>query len=229
MRRLWLLFLVVAMSMWLFTGEGNAGEPSGGDVVDVGTESSTALPDLPDLKRTLADLDIQPGEGIPERVPVLPHETVVETSGTDSTLTTSAAETEVVAPAAVPWYMHYLDLAVKGILTLLGTGLVFVMKKWFADSKYKELSNKAIEALEIGWSKAQEEFVVFAKRASLDGKLTKEERAKARGMALDFAFAQAKGPVRELLLAWGKDKAGALLGKITGQKKNNKTLLVPTG
>lgn len=213
MRSLSLWFLCAVMSLWLFATTATSGELSGGDGATVAaSDRADVLPELVDLKESVAAVDVpETGEGVPETADGVPEEGGV------------VPETEVAE--SIPWYFRYIDLLMKAVLTALGTGLLWVMKKWFSDYKATTVYREAIEALEIGWNKTQEQFVVWTKRAAADGKLTADERAEARQMALDFAQASASGQARVLLATWGQDKVAALLAKITGKNKNAKTVV----
>lgn len=83
----------------------------------------------------------------------------------------------------------------------------------------KSLEEAAVDALRDGVQLTQDRFVVFAKRAAEDGKLSKEEREAARQMAIEEALALAKGPVKDLLLSWGLPKLQALVGRIVQGSK----------
>ena len=80
------------------------------------------------------------------------------------------------------------------------------------------IEKKAMEAVEEGMEHAQEEFVVWKKRASADGKLSKEERAEAREIALKHAKSIATGPAGKLLASWAKEKVGARIQRILNKK-----------
>lgn len=105
-------------------------------------------------------------------------------------------------------------LALGGtIITLLGTLAIAYLKKW-ADKlmdklEATEAERGAVEALMAGMEKVQEDFVIMAKRAAEDGKLTAEERKEALDLAIMHAKTLAKGPALDLLNAAGKERLGA--------------------
>lgn len=83
----------------------------------------------------------------------------------------------------------------------------------------KILENKAIEALWVGIQAAEDKLVSFLKKANEDGQLTPEEIQQAKDLAIAEAFAFAKGPVKDILIAWGKPKLEALITSIIQKNK----------
>jgi uncharacterized membrane protein (DUF106 family) len=102
------------------------------------------------------------------------------------------------------------------LVSLVLTALFTYIFKLLRD---KNVNNEAINVLQDAIAKVQDSYVEEIKRASSDGKLTKEEAAQARKLAIDTALTQAKGPVKDLLLKWGKDRLEGLVARIVQGKK----------
>lgn len=103
-------------------------------------------------------------------------------------------------------------------LILLIAGAVLGVLGWFL-AKKNLLKNKAIEAIWIGVNYVQDAVVAELKKKNEDGKLTTEEIAEVKQLAIDKALEVAKGPVKDLLLTWGKDKLGAIITDIVQKNK----------
>ncbi len=65
---------------------------------------------------------------------------------------------------------------------------ISALRKWTKDSEHKAIYDDIFHALEAGVAEAHEEFVVWRKRTSDDGKLSKEERQEARNKARSYAL-----------------------------------------
>lgn len=101
------------------------------------------------------------------------------------------------------------------ILGLLGWITSFIFKKVNASEATKE----AIDALHSAIALVEEDIVKDLKAASADGTLTKEEIDQVRTHAFNKALELAKGPAKDVLLAWGKPKIDALITRIVQSKK----------
>lgn len=99
--------------------------------------------------------------------------------------------------------------------TLLGVISMYIKNKINATDTQKEAMQTILE----GMAKAENEIVTEAKKANEDGKLTKEEIAAAEKLAIDHALMIAKGPVKELLLTWGKDRIISLIKQLLSNIK----------
>jgi len=150
------------------------------------------------------------GGELPIPVPLTPI------SGESGSEAITGGENAVITGAM---WVQYLDIIVKAVLSALGLGLIWLVKLIFKEYKDKKVYIEAVAALEEGWSVSQEQMVVWAKRAAADGKLSKDERAEARDIAIQHAKAVASGPAQRLLVMWGKDKIASLLGRITAKNK----------
>jgi len=113
------------------------------------------------------------------------------------------------------------------ILTLLAGVVTYALKK-LADKlmekiKATDAEKEAIQCLLEGMAIAQESIVRSAKAASADGKLTKDEIAAAKKVAIEHALVVAKGPAKDVLLAMGQERMGSvikqLLAKLTAKKE----------
>ncbi len=144
-----------------------------------------------------------------------------------ATAAQATAQPEVVAASTFS-VMAWLDTIVKAVGSALGLALLWLVKKIFADYSQRQIYTQALAALEEGWAIAQEDFVIWAKRAKADGKLSQDEREEARKLAYEHALKIATGPARELLQAWTQDKILALLSKITTASKTTTVTLPAT-
>lgn len=113
------------------------------------------------------------------------------------------------------------------ILTLLAGVVTYALKK-LADKlmekiKATDAEKEAVQCLLEGMAIAQESIVRAAKIASEDGKLTTDEIAAAKKVAIEHALAVAKGPAKDVLLAMGQERMGSvikqLLAKLTAKKE----------
>ena len=104
------------------------------------------------------------------------------------------------------------------VIALVMTGLSLLarklingaIEKWKIEGTKKEL----IELIAAGAAKAQTEFVREAKKATQDGKLTKEEIKKAEKIAVDFVIETAKGPVKDLALEYTTEHFSSWIKRI---------------
>ena len=112
------------------------------------------------------------------------------------------------------------------IATLLGVLLTFIAKK-VADRivtriNADEQEKAAIDAILEGMAKAQDEIVREAKRISKDGTLTSEEIEKARTVAYEHAMEVATGPVKNLLIQWGKTRVDSVIKQLLNKFRQAK-------
>lgn len=119
-----------------------------------------------------------------------------------------------------------MELLLSTILPVVVTAVFgFVTKvlvDWNGREKTKETERQVITALNVGVSKAQNDFVVWAKRSSADGKLSKDERRQAQEIAVKTAIEVASGPASSLLVKMGFDAAVGIVDSIIGKKKTVK-------
>jgi hypothetical protein len=115
-----------------------------------------------------------------------------------------------------------LPVLMIALSALAGLAIKYI-KSWSKALSEKieasEAEQAAIAALMEGVEKAQESLVIDLKKSSQDGKLTKEERAKALSLAIDHAKLVATGPGLELLKTMSRERAGyyvkQLLSKVS--------------
>ena len=102
------------------------------------------------------------------------------------------------------------------VLTYATTKLInYLIKKMDATEQQKQ----AFDLLAAGMAEAQNEFIREAKKASEDGRLTKEEIKAAEQMALERAKDLAKGPVKDIIISWGKDQVSSYIKQILNKEK----------
>lgn len=112
-----------------------------------------------------------------------------------------------------------------GTLTFLVLTAVMVGVKKLANYlldrfKANEVERDAFQALLEGMAKAQDSIVREAKKASADGKLSQEEIEAAKTLALDHAKSIAKGPVKDLILTWSKERADSYVKQFLTKLKS---------
>ena len=102
-----------------------------------------------------------------------------------------------------------------GVVALLG---VFI-KRRRAKNGEDDIWAEIMEAFATGVSDSQEEVVTFAKRASADGKLSKDERKEAVEHAMKIAKNVAKGEAGKRIAQMGLAEGRKLVGRILGGRK----------
>lgn len=126
---------------------------------------------------------------------------------------------EVVADA---WWVPMLGT----IATVLGSLVVYFIRKLINRAVAKmdlcDAEKEAVQAVLAGMAKAQNEVVRDAKAAAADGKLTKDEIAHARRVAIDHAKEVAVGPAKDLLMSWGADRMDSLIKQLLAKFKKPK-------
>ena len=117
--------------------------------------------------------------------------------------------------------MEWLEslLTSEAVWTLLGvllTGLLGFVWRLLARVG---VETDAVDTLRNAVSLVGDDFVVWRKRASADGKLTAEEREEAKDLAISKARELATGPVLRMLTRWGTWKLTALVNRIVQGEK----------
>jgi len=115
-----------------------------------------------------------------------------------------------------------LDVILKSVCTLLGLLLSFVTLYLSYKRVQNETLKAALEALQAGVAHSEDTYVEWAKRAKQDGKLSKEETAEARQIALNKAMEIAKGPALTFLKSSGSALLNMWIKKIVEKGKNDK-------
>lgn len=137
---------------------------------------------------------------------------------------------EAAMPAAAPvpateagpskWQWLLSLEALWNAVGLIGAALVgWIFKIIISTAAKTDSEREAFAALEQAIVETYQEFVSLAKDAASDGKLTAEEKIKARELAYSKAMAIAKGPALALLQAWGKPRIMALIERIVAKYK----------
>ena len=126
---------------------------------------------------------------------------------------------EIVSEA---WWVPLLGT----IVTILGSVIVYLIRKLInkaiAKMDMDEAEKEAVQAVLAGMAKAQTDVVREAKKTAADGKLTKDEIRDAKRVAIDHAKEIAKGPAKDLLMTWGKDRLDSLIKQLLAKFKKGK-------
>ena len=113
------------------------------------------------------------------------------------------------------WNVMVTDTAWSLITLAVGAVMGFI---WRFLAK-KGVEAQTVDTLRNAVATVGEDFVVWRKRAADDGKLTSDERAEARTLAVAKAKELATGPVLRLLLKWGEGRISALINRIVQGSK----------
>jgi hypothetical protein len=120
------------------------------------------------------------------------------------------------AVAAPVWWLDAVAKAIEGAVALL-IGAVFL---WIHGKlKGDQAREDAVDALRAG---VQEMWVKVArplKEAAEDGKLNDTEKERLRVAARAAALKVAKGPAKDLLVAWAKPYVDSLISRIVERRK----------
>jgi len=110
----------------------------------------------------------------------------------------------------------------KGLGALGAILLAWLFKLAINKVKDDAAMQEAVLAIQAGVTKTYHEFVQTAKEVSADGKLSPDEKKRARDMAIAAAKDLATGPAKDLLLKWGKEKITALIEQYLARYKGEK-------
>lgn len=116
-------------------------------------------------------------------------------------------------------WVHFTEIAISILGAVLLLGLRAFGNWLMAKVDASQAEREAYQALLEGMAKAQEAIVREAKKASADGKLTKEEMDAARTIAIEHAKAVAVGPGKDIVLAWSKERADSLIKQFLAKVK----------
>lgn len=109
------------------------------------------------------------------------------------------------------------------VLTLLGTVLgglwaFFKTSDWFGRLRRRRYY-RAIDALEAGVEAAYREYVRAIKEGRADGKLTEDEKRRARRIALDKAIGIARRDGIDLIRTLGEEYLDLWLDRLVTRRK----------
>jgi len=123
-----------------------------------------------------------------------------------------------------PWLSFILsfEFVWKALVTGGGLLIAWIFKLEIFQKIENANAKEALAALQAGVTKTYEEFVLEAKRAQGDGKLSVDERKTARDMAINHAKQIATGPIKAVLLKWGKERMEAYIAQIVAKMKAKK-------
>lgn len=114
------------------------------------------------------------------------------------------------------------DLGVTLIGTIVG-GLWsgFKASDWY-QARQRRRYQQALRALEAGVERTYQAYVKAIKAGRSDGRLTEQEKARARSMARMRAVKLAKTDGIDLLRTVGEDYVDLWIGRIVGRRKRGK-------
>jgi len=111
------------------------------------------------------------------------------------------------------------------VLVIVSTLLAFGLRKfskWLIQKvDANDAQKEALQALLEGMAKAQDEIVREAKKASEDGKLTKDEINKAKDMAWTHAKAVAVGPAKDIVINWTSERVSSYIKQFLAKTKKS--------
>jgi hypothetical protein len=139
-----------------------------------------------------------------------------------------AAATSAAGPAAgstvIPEWMQY---ALTGLGTVIAGAILWFFRHLKAKGDLNDAKIQAIDAIEVGIHKAEEEMVAKLKAASDDGTLTAEEKKQVRDFAIQQAKMLATESGKAILNAYGKDFLNMIVEKILAKKKATAAAATP--
>lgn len=116
--------------------------------------------------------------------------------------------------------MELERIVAEPALTTLGAAWAFFKSsEWFQQIKDRRFT-AALEALEAGVQQTYEVYVRAVKESSADGKLSREERRRARELARDAAVAFGRTRGIDVITAIGHDYIDMWIEKLVHQKKS---------
>ena len=108
-------------------------------------------------------------------------------------------------------------------ITLLGSALGAVWAGFKSSDEYQRVQRlrfrKALLALESGVERTYQAYVKAIKAGRADGRLTEQEKARARSLARTRAIALAKEAGVDLLRAIGEDYVDVWIAKLVRKRK----------
>jgi hypothetical protein len=117
------------------------------------------------------------------------------------------------------WKAMGIDLGV----TVLGTVLGGLWATFKASDRYQRMEQRrfrqALLALESGVERTYQAYVKAIKAGRADGRLTEEEKARARSMARMRAIKLAREEGIDLLRTIGEDYIDVWIGRLIGRRK----------
>ena len=108
------------------------------------------------------------------------------------------------------------------VITLLGGLIGNAIRKAGKKAKLSEANTEALESLLEGMAKIQETTARGLKAAAADGKLTKDEVSQLQSAAWEHAKVTAKGPAKEVVINWSKDRVASLIKQLLAKYKGKK-------
>ena len=127
------------------------------------------------------------------------------------------------------WWVPILGTIVTAVMAGIGYHIRKLINKSMAKMDEESTEKEAMQAVLVGMAKAQDDIVREAKKASKDGKLTKEEIKEAKRVAIDHAKEIATGPAKTLLLQWGTERIGSLIKQLLTKLKKPKPVSIIKG
>lgn len=110
--------------------------------------------------------------------------------------------------------VQILGTVVVCLIGAIGTVATNYLAKLNSKLKDESIEKEIITALMAGVADTKENFIIQTRQATEDGKLTKEERQKARQMAIQHATQLLSPTNKDRLLSWTESKTDAYIKKI---------------
>lgn len=99
-----------------------------------------------------------------------------------------------------------LEITLQSVATIGAALLTWLLGTVIRKIMREDFDVQVAEAIKVGVDQTQEEFVIWAKRAAADGKLTKEERQQAMELARTTAMKYANNKqVRQYIFTMSKE------------------------
>ena len=108
-----------------------------------------------------------------------------------------------------------LNMILQIVISLVGIFLMWIFRIVFKKYKETETYQEIYDAFEGGVAQAQEDFVIWAKRDAADGKLSRDDRARAMRIAYNTALKLASNEkTRKLMTNFTTSQINAWVKKV---------------
>jgi len=124
------------------------------------------------------------------------------------------------------WIQQTLSILLPFIGTALGAVILYLCYQAITYLKQKGLEEQVVEALRQAVDHTQEQYVDWWKDASEDGKLSKEERQQALGIAKQTALRLLDGPARDMAYTWTTEKIDSIIRRILDAKQKAEPIVI---
>lgn len=124
------------------------------------------------------------------------------------------------------WIRQAFEILFPFVGTALGAAILYLCIQAINYLKEKNVEEEIIEALRQAVDDTQENYVDWWKAASADGKLSKEERQQALGIAKQTAMRLLKGPAKEVAFTWSIEKINSIIRRILESKQKAEPITI---